>query len=161
MKTLFQINQTYLVLAEVLEENGGELTPELEQALTIQQEELSAKSESYIHVIRKIEAEVEMAKAYEEQAKVYRKRKETVIARLKKSLEDAAKLYGKYEAGIHTVSTRKSEQVIITDAEKIPSEYLNRKIIETPDKSKIKAFLKNGEKVEGAELVTNQNLSIR
>ncbi len=160
-KSLFQINTEYLQLANELEEMGGELTPEMESALAIHEAELSIKAENYLHVIRRMKADCDMAKAYEEQAKEYRKRKEKVIERLEIALLDAAKLYGKFDAGIQTVSTRKSEQVIITDQNVIPAEFLNRKVVETPDKTKIKSFLKNGSEVPGAELVTNQNLQIR
>lgn len=160
-KSLFQINNEYLTLAAELEETGGELTPEMEAALTIHEEELSTKAENYLHVMRKLKAECDMAKAYEEQAKEFRKRKEKVISRMEDSLLNAANLYGKFEAGIATVSTRESESVVITDQSQLPVEYLTRKVVETPDKLQIKALLKRGEEVPGAELVTNQNLQIR
>lgn len=160
-KSLFQINHEYMLLASELEETGGELTPELEQALTIHEAELSQKSENYLHVIRRLKADCDMAKQYEEQAKAFRKSKEKVIERLENALLDAAKLYGKFEAGISTISTRKSESIQITDIEKIPNEYLTRKVIESPDKGRIKDAIKSGETVPGAELVQNINLSIK
>ena len=39
-KSLFLIQQDYLQNAEILEDNGGELTPELEKSLAINQQEL-------------------------------------------------------------------------------------------------------------------------
>jgi hypothetical protein len=43
----------------------------------------------------------------------------------------------------------------------IPKEYKTVKVEEVPDKTQIKAAIKKGEKVPGAELVTNMNLMIQ
>lgn len=55
-RTLFQLASDMAVIEDALWENGGELTPELEQALTETQESLVAKTDSYGALIRKFDA---------------------------------------------------------------------------------------------------------
>lgn len=55
--------------------------------------------------------------------------------------------------GLHTVSVRKGVQsVTINDIDKIPTEFIQIKVTEQPDKNLIKEKLKLGEKIEGASL---------
>lgn len=158
-KSLFKIESEYLAIASELEENGGELTPELEQALAINKEELSIKGENYISLINKLKSEAQWAKNYEEQAKRVRQSKEKAVDRLEEALKNAAILYGEFQAGIHTVKTRKSEIVVIEDVDKVPNEF---KVYEPkPDKVAIKAAIKAGQEVEGAYIEQKPNLAIK
>ena len=58
------------------------------------------------------------------------------------------------------ISFRKSESVSVSDIGKIPEEYLKHKDPE-PDKTAIKAAIKMGKIIDGAEIVVNQNIQIR
>lgn len=58
------------------------------------------------------------------------------------------------------ISFRKSESVNVSDIGKIPEEYLKHKDPE-PDKTAIKAAIKMGKIIDGAEIVVNQNIQIR
>lgn len=58
------------------------------------------------------------------------------------------------------VSFRRSESVKIDDLWKIPDQYMRYKDPE-PDKTMIKKALKEGETIEGVELVETQNIQIR
>lgn len=74
-------------------------------------------------------------------------------------------LYGylageKFKTPRVAISYRKSETVNVSDMEKIPEEYLKYKEPE-PDKTAIKAALKSGKEIPGAEIVVNQNIQIR
>ena len=72
------------------------------------------------------------------------------------------KQQGRIEAGTFTLSTRKSEKVIIENEEQIPINYRNV-IPETwkPDKAAIKADIKKGVIVPGAKIEENHNLQIK
>jgi len=67
----------------------------------------------------------------------------------------------KIETPIGNFSLRKSENVDIINPVKIPAQYLNTVVEYKPDKVKIKEAIKNGIKIEGAEIVTNNNLNIK
>jgi hypothetical protein len=158
-KSLFEITADLKNIIVQLED--GECTEELEQALMISHQELKIKGNRYIFAIENLKYDIAKAKALEEQAKVYRTRKEKVIEKLENSLLDAVKMFGKFEAGVYTVSTRKSESVIIENLDKLPNSYKVVKISEQPDKAKIKTAIKNGEEVPGATIQETTNLSIR
>ena len=68
MSNIFDIEKSlYLILNEI-EENGGELTPELEEQLSISEDEFKAKVESYTNVIKELSSEMSLIK--EEQARI-------------------------------------------------------------------------------------------
>lgn len=160
-KSLFQITEEQSYLLQIIEENEGELTPELEEALTLNQMGLEVKAESYIHVIKRLQADVQLAKDYEATAKAFRAKKEKAIERLEQALLNAVLRFDKIETGIHTVSTRKSESVEITDEQKLSTEYTTVKLVVTPNKTLIKSAIKAGKEVPGAVLKVNDNLSIK
>lgn len=158
-KSLFAISQEYLDIIQILEEE--ECTPELETALQISRAELASKGTSYVHVIKKLENEIEGLKVYEEQIALIKKRKNKVIEKLKTILLETVNQFGDIEGELFKITTRKSESVEITDSEKIPASFLDVKVTQTPKKAEIKAAIKKGVEVPGAELVENKNLSIR
>lgn len=77
-----------------LEENGGELTPELEERLTIIQENLKSKLDSYRKAYTMLNLEAESCKKEEQRLAVIRKTKENNANRLKGVMLDAVIAYG-------------------------------------------------------------------
>jgi len=49
----------------------------------------------------------------------------------------------------------------VTDVEKIPEEFIKTKVEKTPIKTEILKLLKKGKSVDGAELITKENLNIK
>jgi DNA gyrase/topoisomerase IV subunit A len=141
----------------------GELTPELEQALSLTQEEFQDKAISYGFIMKQfdndasiIEAEINRLRALLNKAD---QRKEL----FKQRLSEAMQQFGveKITTPLLKLSFRKSEAVEITDGESIPAEYYDEKIVTTLSKTRIKEAIKAGEIVTGAELVVKQNLQIK
>ncbi|UJP64038.1 siphovirus Gp157 family protein [Mongoliitalea daihaiensis] len=159
--TLFQIQQEYLELMQLIEEKEGVLDEIDMAALMINEEELVEKSVNYIGVIRFCESEIKRAKEAKEQIDTFIKRKQAVIDRLSQNLLTTVKLVGPYEAGFHKIATRKSEEVIIEKPELIAEEFLNKKEVITVDKTKIKKAIKDGKEVKGAFINEKQNLAIK
>jgi hypothetical protein len=160
-RSLFEIQTDLLSLFNAIEEAEGEITPEQEQQLTITRSELQLKGLNYVHFIKKLEQDLELAKVYEQQVKAFKTRKEKLIQRLKDTLLDAVELHGPIETEIFKIGTRKSESVEILSEGDLPMHYYNSKLVKTVDKVKIKEALKRGELVPGAELKQNNNLSIK
>lgn len=160
-KSLFLIQTDLKSLIETIEEAGGEVTPEQIEQLSINRTELQTKSLNYVHYIKKLENDIELAKVYEEQVSQFKKRKQKLIDRLKESLLTAVENFGDIETEIFKVTTRKSESVEVIDNEQIPMHFYNSKMVQTLDKVKVKEALKKGEEVPGAILKVNQNLAIK
>lgn len=160
-KSLFIVQNELLDLVNAIEEAGGECTPEQYEQLTISRAELQQKGLNYVHYIKKLESDLELAKVYEDQVKSFKQRKEKLIERLKDALLDAVLINGDIETDIFKIATRKSESIQVIDENEIPMCYYTSKMVRTLDKVKIKEAIKSGELVPGAELRENRNLSIK
>ena len=53
-KSIFDIDRELLDIFEELEENGGELTPEIEEKLQLNSQEITRKVKSYVAYINKL-----------------------------------------------------------------------------------------------------------
>lgn len=161
MANLFNIQSEYIVLMQQLMENGGEVTPELQEALEINQQQLQEKAANYCVVIRNLESESEIIANEIKRLQELKKVRENAANRLKETISKAMELYEveKIETPLTKLSFRKSESVEITDLELIPHEYQKVKV--EADKTAIKAAIKSGANVPGAKLMTNKNLQIR
>jgi len=91
-----------------------------------------------------------------------KKTKSNLVDRLKNNLLDAVKIYGAFESGFSRFGIRKSKQLNILDAKKVPAMFKTSKIVESIDKAAIKKALSvvEGTEIDGVELVECQNLKI-
>ena len=123
MANIYQISQDLLAIFQELEENGGELTPELEQELNITQESLYDKIKSYVSVIHHYEDDLDAIKRETTRLSNLKKSKEKIIERLKSVVLKAVEDFGdenkngvkSIDFGTGKVSTRKSEAVQLYD----------------------------------------------
>ena len=161
MKSIYQLTTEALEIASLLEEN--ELTPEIEQALVINQDELKEKALNYAYVIRTFEDDVTTIENEIKRLRALKEAKTNSIERLRESISTAMNIYGieKVESPLLKLSFRKSEAVEITNEEVLPMSFKTEKVTYTPNKVKIKEAIKNGETVFGAILQINYNLQIK
>lgn len=161
-KSMYQIRVDHLTLMQMIEDNEGELTPEIEQALSLTQDEFNEKAVSYGLVVKHFDDEAAIVeKEIERLSKILsqsKKKKEL----FKQRLGEAMQQFGveKIETPTLKLSFRKSESVEV-DPDQLPNNYMVEKVTYTPDKTKIKAAIKEGINVKGASLVTKQNLQIK
>lgn len=158
---LFNIKQEYINLVNSIIDNNGELSPELSQALAINETELKEKAINYGYVIRSFEYENDIIDAEIKRLKALKEQKEKAIQKLKDAVSDAMNLYGieKVESPALKLSFRKSESIEIS--ENLDKRFMIEKVTLQPDKVAIKEAIKKGEQVEGAVLIINQNLQIK
>lgn len=158
---LFNIKQEYINLVNTIIDNNGELSPELSQALAINESELKEKAINYGYVIRSFEYENDIIDSEIKRLKAIKEQKEKAIDRLKDAVKDAMNLYGieKVDSPALKLSFRKSESVEIS--ENLDKRFMIEKVTYQPDKVAIKEAIKNGESIEGAVLLINQNLQIK
>ena len=118
-KSLYQIEQEYLQIAQIIEDADGVLDEQMEQALIINQEELQTKAVKYALVIRQVDAEAAMLKAEIARMNALKKSKENTVDRLKDAIAGAMQMYGitKIQGDLINLSFRKSQKVMQVDAE--------------------------------------------
>lgn len=102
-KSLFQIEQDYINLLDIIESNEGELVDNTEELLTINQEEFEEKLINYKHVINAIEASNNFIK--DEKARLDDRIKINLnkIKKLKEAQITALKLFGEKDPKSETI----------------------------------------------------------
>ena len=158
--TLYNIKEDYLQIVNELELSEGELTPEIETKLNINQAELQSKTIAYHSVILTKDAFNTQIDTEIKRLQLLKKRNNSVIERLKLSLLNAVELFGDFEVGLNKFSIRKSTQVKCEDVNLLPKEYKTIKIVETADKKAIKDALKLGKELNNCYLAEVNNLKI-
>jgi DNA gyrase/topoisomerase IV subunit A len=161
--SMYQIKQDHVILMQIIEDNEGEITPEIETALQLTSDNFQEKALSYGLVVKHFDDQAEIIeKEIERLSKILtqaKKRKEL----FKQTLSDAMQQFGveKIETPTLKLSFRKSESIELTDESKVPFAYVEEKVVKTISKTKIKEDIKQGLQVPGAQLVTKQNLQIK
>jgi hypothetical protein len=161
--SIYQIEQSYNQLAEELIENGGELTPELEQSLAITEEQLQNKSVAYSFVIKQMDADIDIIDAEIKRLQAAKKQREKATEYLKDRIKHAMHLFSieEIKTPLVKINFRKSESVEVDDVNALPSLYKVVKVTEQADKAAIKAALKDGADIIGCSIATHRNLQIR
>ena len=120
---IFQLNQELLEIFEELEENGGELTPEIEEQLKINQTDVNNKVESYTQVIAQLNSDIELIKSEKKRLDDLKLSKEKTIESIKKLILYALDYFGEttksgtkvIDFGTGKVSTRKSVSLEVSE----------------------------------------------
>lgn len=123
MANIYNIQQCLFSIFDELEENGGELTPELEEQLNITQEQFKSKIKDYSNVIKMLENDITAIKEEKARLNDLQKSKEKNMERLKKimveaieNFGDTTKSGGKYvDYGTGKVSVRNSQAIEVEE----------------------------------------------
>lgn len=132
MASIFNIQQDLYSIFSNIEENEGELTPELEEALTIKREEFSTKIQGYVAFIKQLELDNKGIKEEIARLKDLQKSKERTIDNLKKIMAMAINAFGDtnksgtkfLDYGTGKVSIHKSDTVEVD--EEGTKQFVNR-----------------------------------
>lgn len=123
MASIYNIQQELFDIFNQIEENDGEVTPELEEKLKISQDEFKDKINSYTCVIRQLENDLNAIKEEKARLDSIKKSKEKTIERLKQVMVEAIQTFGDtsksgtkfIDYGTGKVSIRKSESIELDD----------------------------------------------
>jgi hypothetical protein len=154
-KSLPQLALEAQRLTALLLESGGEVSPELEQALALIETQLPKKVDAYAVIMERMEDEAtywhrkaaEMLQVAKRIEKAHERMKERITFAMSQAEEEA--LQGEtYRFKLSPGPDR----VVVTDPSLIPTQYIREKVELSPDKDKIKADIKLGKDVPGATL---------
>jgi hypothetical protein len=160
--TLYNIEQQYLDIVSIIELMGGEITPEQEKALEINEKELKTKSLNYKSIIDVKESLNSQIDNEIKRLQAIKKSNTNIIDRLKNNLLGAINLFGDIETQFNKFTTRRSERLIIDDSiSEIPKEFITKVVTEKVDKTELKKAINNGLKVKGVSVESINNLSIK
>lgn len=120
---IFEISKEIQSVFEELEDNGGELTDELEEKLSISQDEFRSKVEGYLSVIKTIESEIECCDKEIKRLQSVKKVKQNSIERLKRVLIWAIDTFGDInksgnrfiDLGTAKITIKSSDKVVVNE----------------------------------------------
>lgn len=166
---LYELTEDLTNLIEMLEDDPeNEAIKETIAALLL---DLDDKAEDYVHVIRQLEADAEMAKAEKQRLAKMQSAAENAAKRMRDYLKDAMLLTGRTKIKRATCSigiTTRWETVIDVDVKDIPAEF--QKVTIEPKKQEITRWLKaydpdkggtNLETCDWAHLEQTESLTVR
>ncbi|MBG9692672.1 hypothetical protein ABD91_17995 [Lysinibacillus sphaericus] len=157
MASLYQLNNAYAQLQQMIEDGQEGLEDTLDSITDAVEEKL----EAYAMVIKNIESDVEGIKSEERRLAERRKVMENGVVRMKQAIAETLQNSGqdKVKTEKFTFSFRKSSKVEVSNIDSLPQQYV--KVERTISRSELAKALKAGEQIEGAQLIENQSLSIR
>lgn len=94
MSNIYNIQQDLLNLFDIIEENEGEITPEIEEQLNITYADFKDKIKSYTDVIKYLNNDITAIKEEKARLDDLQKSKEKTIERLKTIIVNAIELFG-------------------------------------------------------------------
>lgn len=158
--TLYQISEEQRRIEAMLEESAGEITPEIEEALAVNESNFMEKSRDYGFAILRYKAFVDAIKAEKARLDGLKKSAESAIARMEERIIEAMLQFDHPKVEMDTIklSLRKSERVIIDDETVVPADCKTVKV--EINKTELKRHLKAGDDC-GAHLEENQSLQIK
>ena len=162
MKSLFEIGNEYLEIYRLLEDNGGEITPEIETALAINKSNLQEKSQNYISLIKEIEGRSRTVEIEIKRLQALKKRNDAFVLKLKENIANTMRMLeiDEIRTDLNKINFRKSKSVQIEDVEMLPNDCV---IIEKKpiSKTELKKRIENGEVINGVSIIENLNLQIK
>jgi hypothetical protein len=162
MNSIYQLTTEAKELASLLSE--GEITPEIENALVINQTDLQTKALNYGYVVKSFQDDVEAIEAEIKRLQGLKTTRSNAIERMKSAVLEAMQVYGieKIESPTLKLSVRNNpESVDILNEYQVPDIYRKEKITVSIDKDLIKEDLKSGLEVPGAVLKRTKSLTIK
>jgi hypothetical protein len=142
LKSIYAIQQEYVNLVEELEENGGELTEELEALLIQNEEDFKAKVKNYVFIIKEKESSLTLLDDEIRRLQALKKARKTVVDKLETTILNALLLFGKidkktgvvrYEGDTFNLVTRKSNKTIVYDSEGLEAALIDKAFEVTTD----------------------------
>lgn len=159
---------------DALEENGGELTPELEQALATTEAEIPQKVDSYKGLIDAMNAKADLLDREAKELATKKKAMKNAVSRVKEYILDVMKEFGlsKIKGNAYTASVRQTTAVSVDDEDEALAKYRAEvealhlpawvKVTLAVDKTALKdAFGGTDVMPAGTSLKTNWSLTIR
>ena len=146
-----------------VDEETGEVKPEIIEALTISKNDLQNKAIDYGYVIKSFGDKLDIYDREIKRLQARKKQIQNIQDKVSDILKNAMIEFNmpKIEGKTIKISLRKSDSVEVLDLNALDEKFKRTKITIEPDKIAIKESIKNGEVVNGAVIVEKQNIQIK
>jgi len=162
-KSIYNLQSEYIDLMNQIEDNEGELTPELSAQLDITKEQLEDKATSYCYLMKELSFDTAKIDAEISRLQALKSSKVKLQEQLEIRVSEAMKRFGidNIDRNNLKLSFRASKQLIIAEGTKIPKQFQIVKMNTVVDKAKLKAHIESGKKVKGVSILEKKNLQIK
>ena len=160
-KSLISLVNDSTTIEMALVESGGEITPEIEQALTVHANSLAEKIDGYQHIIERFEA---LETHYKDRMEFFKQAAghcKTAAERLKNNIKYAMQELGVTELRGNDIRFKLAPTqgtLIIESTDQVPLEFKEEVIETVVKKGEVKKALQAGQTVPGAKLITGFSL---
>lgn len=158
--SLWRITDALAVIDAQLEENGGELTPDIQAQLDAMSEAFPAKVCNVAGYLRYLDSLEASCKAEEERVRDIRKASEKRRERVRRYLADCMERSGTKSVkpdpntGLLSVSLLAGRSKVVVEPDMLPNDLVDHVVVKKPKTDEIKALLDMGVEVPGARLET-------
>ena len=154
-----ELDASYARAYALAEENGGEISFDLEEELSRLEGDLTEKKSAVLAWYCSVKDELQGA---EHRALLLKHRVQSLKNRMERAEQYLQYVLGgePWEDEEHEVKFTRSEGVVITCEDAIPSEYMTRKETFAPNKAAIKKAIKSGVVIDGASIEERKNLKV-
>lgn len=116
-KNLFELTEQMARIEAMLEENGGELTPEIEAEMQETEDSLKQKTDSYTAVIRKISSQSDTIAAEIKRLNAMKKTCDNSIKRIKEHLLNCMNAFGieRLDGDLSKIYLRSSKSIEVNE----------------------------------------------
>lgn len=161
MASLYELTQEFIELQDILEESGGELTPEVEQQLELNAANFKEKANNYLRVMANIDSDIAGIDSELKRLNALKKTKVNAVERLKVNLTNYLIASGtkSVDLGLFKLGLRRSESVDIFDMNQVPPEFTRIEV--SANKVALKDYLREHPEVDWAQISVKENLQIR
>lgn len=164
MASLLRISDDIVRLDRMIEDAGGELTPEIDAALSELEGQLQEKAGAYVGLIREMERRAEARRVEYRWLREQADREDAIAEQLKGRLLAVMKRHGidsmRAEPYTLTVANNGGKVPMEVNADDVPDDW--KRVVLEVDKERIRAALEAGKTVPGAVLgQRGQHLRVR
>ena len=150
---LYTIEQEYRDIEQAIEDAEGEITPELEARISINEGDRAGKISAYVHIIREREAAAVACRNEAQRLVMLATAHENLAGRLRDTLLAVVLEHGPVRADTYMVALRRSKYVEVSGDVGEEWRFEQKPAPpRAPDKRRIAVALKAGLAVVGAEL---------
>ena len=162
-QSIFKITEDFYSIMRIADENEGEINDELSEALSINNQNLSVKSENYVNFIKKTESEIDTIDAEIKRLIALKKQKQNRVDWLRGTLANAIDVIcgGKFETPTFKLSVRHNKSVNVIDERLVRSEFMTERKTLIPNKTAIKEAIESGNNVLGCTIIESKSLTIK
>lgn len=162
-KTLVALTSEAHQLAMMIELLGGEITPELDEALQVNEQDLKDKADKYAFILKRIPMHQTYWKGIAEEANRVLKGLGDAETRLRDRIKAtmAANGLNTIEGELNALKLSRARDSLVLDEPKLPAAYLMTKTEQVPDKERIRSDIERGEIISGAELRPSYTLKLK